>query len=110
MRIPIPFFVSDKGYGILVDCGSLMYFNDDCRGSWLYLDMVEQLDYYFIKGDSLDEIIAGYRLLTGKAVMLPKWAFGYVQSKEAYITQEEMEETAEKYRELDIPLDCLVQD
>ncbi|HJD26955.1 MAG TPA: DUF4968 domain-containing protein, partial [Candidatus Blautia intestinipullorum] len=110
MRIPIPFFVSDKGYGILVDCGSLMYFNDDCRGSWLYLDMVEQLDYYFIKGNSLDEIIAGYRLLTGKAVMLPKWAFGYVQSKEAYLTQKEMEETAEKYRELDIPLDCLVQD
>ena len=58
----------------------------------------------------MDEIIAGYRLLTGKAVMLPKWAFGYVQSKEAYLTQKEMEETAEKYRELDIPLDCLVQD
>lgn len=110
MRIPVPFFVSDKGYGVLVDCGSLMTFNDDCRGSWLYLDMVEQLDYYFIKGDSLDEIIAGYRFLTGKAVMLPKWAFGYVQSKEAYRTQDEMLETAEKYRSLDIPIDCLVQD
>lgn len=110
MRIPIPFFVSDRGYGILVDCGSLMTFNDDCRGSWLYLDMIEQLDYYFIKGENLDEIIAGYRFLTGKAAMLPKWAYGYVQSKEAYHTQKELEETAVKYRELDIPLDCLVQD
>ena len=45
MRIPIPFLVSDKGYGILVDCGSLMTFNDDCRGSWLYLDMVEPVSY-----------------------------------------------------------------
>ena len=44
MRIPIPFLISDRGYGILVDCGSLMTFNDDCRGSWLYLDMIEQLD------------------------------------------------------------------
>lgn len=110
MRIPIPFFVSDKGYGILVDCGSLMTFNDDCRGSWLYLDMVEQLDYYFIRGNSLDEIIGGFRFLTGKAVMLPKWAFGYVQSKEAYADQEEMISVAERYRELGVPLDCLVQD
>ena len=45
MRIPVPFFVSDKGYGVLVDCGSLMTFNDDCRGSWIYLDMVEWRDY-----------------------------------------------------------------
>lgn len=110
MRIPVPFFLSTKGYGILIDCGSLMTFNDDCRGSWLYLDMVEQLDYYFIKGNSFDEIISGYRFLTGKAVMLPKWAFGYIQSKEAYSSQKEMEETAEKYRRMDIPLDCLVQD
>ena len=110
MRIPIPFLVSDRGYGILVDCGSLMTFNDDCRGSWLYLDMIEQLDYYFIRGENLDEIIKGFRLLTGRAVMLPKWSFGYVQSKEAYKTQNEVVGIAKKYRDLDIPLDCVVQD
>lgn len=110
MRIPMPFFVSDQGYGILIDCGCLMTFNDDERGSWLYMDLVEQLDYYFIQGDSMDEIISGFRLLTGKAVMLPKWAYGYIQSKEAYRTQEEIIETATKYRELYIPLDCVVQD
>ena len=64
MRIPIPFLVSDRGYGILVDCGSLMTFNDDCRGSWLYLDMIEQLDYYFIRGENLDEIIKALVLST----------------------------------------------
>ena len=110
MRIPIPFLVSDRGYGILVDCGSLMTFNDDCRGSWLYLDMIEQLDYYFIRGENLDEIIKGFRFLTGRAVMLPKWSFGYVQSKEAYKTQDEVVGIAKKYRDLDIPLDCVVQD
>lgn len=110
MRIPMPFFVSNKGYGILVDCGSLMTFQDDVRGAYLYLDAVKQLDYYLIQGDTLDEIISGFRLLTGKAVMLPKWAYGYVQSKEAYVNQEEILQTAQKYRELHIPLDCIVQD
>lgn len=110
MRIPIPFFVSDHNYGILADCGSLMYFNDDCRGSYLYFDAVEQLDYYFIAGKNLDEIISGYRLLTGKAVMLPKWAFGYIQSKEQYYTQDEMIETAKEYRKRGVGLDCVVQD
>ncbi|OYO67762.1 glycoside hydrolase, partial [Lachnotalea glycerini] len=110
MRIPIPFFISNKGYGILVDCGCLMTFNDDARGSYLYMDMVDQLDYYFIAGESVDERIAGYRRLTGKAVMLPKWAYGYVQSKEAYHTQEELLEVAKEYRKRKIPLDCIVQD
>lgn len=110
MRIPIPFLLSDRHYGILADCGSLMTFQDDCRGSWLYLDAVEQLDYYLIAGSSADEIIAGYRMLTGKAVMLPKWAFGYVQSKEAYHTQAEVVSVAEEYRRRKIGLDCVVQD
>lgn len=110
MRIPVPFFLSDQNYGILADCGSLMTFNDDARGSYLYLDTVEQLDYYFIAGESLDEIIAGYRSLTGKAAMLPKWAYGYVQSKEAYHNQDEMVEVAKEYRRRGIGLDCVVQD
>ncbi len=110
MRIPIPFLLSDRKYGILADCGSLMTFNDDSRGSYLYLDMVEQLDYYFIMGENVDEIISGYRQLTGRAVMLPKWAFGYVQSKEAYHTQEELIGIAGEYRRRHVGLDCVVQD
>ena len=76
----MPFFVSDQGYGILVDCGSLMIWNDDPRGSYLLLDAVQRLDYYFIAGTNLDEIISGFRSLTGKAALLPKWAYGYLQS------------------------------
>lgn len=110
MRIPIPFFLSTEGYGILFDCSSLMTFNDDENGSYVFLDTVDQLDYYFIAGDTLDGIIDGYRFLTGKASMLPRWAFGYVQSKEAYGNQEELVEVVRRYRELGIPLDCIVQD
>ncbi|HCT91526.1 MAG TPA: glycoside hydrolase [Lachnospiraceae bacterium] len=110
MRIPVPFFVSTKGYGIFLDCGSLMTFNDDENGSYIFMDTVDQLDYYFIAGDSLDEIIGGFRVLTGQAAMLPRWAFGYVQSKEAYTTGDELEETARRYRDIGVPLDCIVQD
>ena len=110
MRIPIPFFLSTRGYGILIDNGSLMTWGDDERGSYIYIDSCEQLDYYVITGDRLDKIIDGYRELTGKAVMLPKWAFGYIQSKEVYHDQDEFLETARRYREKNIPIDCLVQD
>lgn len=110
MRIPIPFLVSDQQYGILFDCGSLMTFNDDPRGSYVFLDTVQQLDYYFLYGDHLDDIIGGYRLLTGDAPLLPKWAYGYIQSREAYRTQEELVEIASEYRKRGVPLDCVVQD
>lgn len=110
MRIPIPFFLSSRGYGILIDTGSLMTWGDDERGSYVYIDSCEQLDYYVITGDRLDEIISGYRELTGKAVLLPKWAFGYIQSKEVYHDQDEFLETARTYRQKGIPIDCLVQD
>lgn len=110
MRSPIPFFISSKGYGVLFDAACLMTFNDDVRGSYVYLDAVKQLDYYVIAGDNVDALIKGYRLLTGEVPMLPKFAFGYVQSKEAYHTQEEILSVAHEYRERKIPLDLIVQD
>lgn len=110
MRTPIPVVISDRGYGILFDCGSLMTFNDDSRGSYVYFDTVDQLSYYIIQGDNLDEIISGVRRLTGHAPMLPKWSFGYIQSKEAYHTQEELLCVVNEYRKREIPIDGIVQD
>ena len=110
MRIPMPWLLSDRGYAILADCGSLMTFNDDVRGSYLFLETVDQLDYYFICGENADELIGAYRALTGRAALLPKWAYGYVQSKERYETQDELVEVAREYRRRGIGLDCVVQD
>lgn len=110
MRIPMPVFVSTRSYGILIDCCSLMTFQDDQDGSYLYMDTIEQMDYYFMAGQKLDEVVSSYRYLTGKATMLPKWAFGYVQSKEAYTTQDELVDVVQKYREQKVPIDCIVQD
>lgn len=109
MRIPMPFFLSSRGYGLLVDCGSLMIFRDENGESSLELDAVDQLDYYLIAG-GYDEIIAALRKLTGRAALLPRWAFGYIQSRERYQSAEELEQVARRYRELGVPLDCVVQD
>ena len=110
MRIPAPVLLSDQGYGILADCPGLMTFSDDGARSFLCLDTVPKLDYYFIAGKDAEEIIRGFRRLTGKAAMLPKWAFGYIQSKERYETQEEILSVAEEYRRRGVGLDCIVQD
>ncbi len=73
-------------------------------------EMGDQIDYYFIGGDNMDEVIGGYRYLTGKAPIMPKWAMGYWQSRERYKTDEELLGAIREYRRLQIPLDNIVLD
>ncbi len=110
MKIAIPFFLSTKGYGILIDTYSPLIFNDNEYGSYIYNEAANELDFYFIYGDSFDEIISGYRIMTGKAAMLPLWAFGYMQSQERYETQEEILHIVSEYRKRNIPIDSIVLD
>ena len=70
----------------------------------------EQLDYYFIYGRDADDVIAGYRQLTGKATMVPRWAMGLWQSRERYKTEAEVLNTVREFRARRIPLDNIVQD
>ncbi len=109
-KIAIPFVVSSIGYGILMDTYSPMIFNDTRYGSYLYTEADEEMDFYFIYGGNLDGIIRGYRYLTGKAAMLPKWAFGFMQSQERYETAQELNEVVQEYRDRSIGLDCIVLD
>jgi len=70
----------------------------------------QQKDYYFIYGQNMDSVISGYRNLTGKAPIMPKWAFGFWQSRERYKTENEILSTAKEFRERKIPIDNIVQD
>jgi alpha-D-xyloside xylohydrolase len=110
MKIPMPVILSTNGYGILIDTYSGLVFHDDQYGSYIWSDTVEEMDYYFMYGPEFDNIIKCYRELTGKAVMLPKWAFGYMQSQERYETQEEIIETVKEYRRRGISIDSIVLD
>lgn len=109
MRTPMPFFATSLGYGVFFDCGSLMTYDDTGEYTRMTLDTIDQIDLYLLCG-SMDEMVRGIRYLTGTATLLPKWAFGYIQSRERYRTQDEMLEIANRYRALGVPLDCVVQD
>lgn len=68
------------------------------------------VDYYFVAGTDMDDVIAGYRDITGKAVMLPRWAYGFWQSRQRYKTQDELLDVVKEYRKRRIPFDNIVLD
>ena len=82
---------------------------EQAKHQW-WSEMTKQMDWYFIAGDDMDEVISGYRTLTGKAPVMPKWAMGYWQSRERYKTSTEMIEALEGFRERNIPIDNIVMD
>jgi len=105
-----PSLVSTKGYGLLFDAYSAMTFQDGKDSGSMSFDVVDAIDYYFIDGPDMDGAVEGYRELTGAAAMLPKYAYGYVQSKERYVSQNDIVSTAKKFRDLKLPIDVIVQD
>jgi alpha-D-xyloside xylohydrolase len=109
--ICVPFLVTNYGYGMVWDNPSKTViepgFNEQTR--WTS-EVGDRVSFFVIAGKDYDEIYSGYRLLTGATPMLPKAAYGFVQCKQRYITQEEMLNVAKGYRERHLPLDVLVLD
>ena len=109
--ICVPFMVTNYGYGIVWDNPSRTTvepgFNEQTR--WIS-EVGTRVSYFVIAGKDFDEIYSGYRLLTGPTPMLPKAAYGFVQCKQRYLTQEEMLNVAQGYRDRHLPIDVLVLD
>lgn len=76
----------------------------------IWAEMDRDMDYYVIAGENIDRIIAGYRTLTGKSQVMPKWSLGFWQSRERYKTQKELTDALRGLRERRIPVDVMVQD
>lgn len=109
-KIALPLLVSTKGYGIFTDTYSPYIFNDTGMETYIYTEADAGMDFYFLAAESMEGVIGAYRHLTGKAALLPKWAFGYLQSKERFETQEEIEQVAKWYRENNIGIDGIILD
>ncbi|MGN6124434.1 MAG: TIM-barrel domain-containing protein [Sphingomonas oligoaromativorans] len=73
-------------------------------------DVGHAVDYYYVGASSMDGVIAGYRALTGKAVMMPEWAYGFWQSRQRYKDQDEILGVLSGYRSRGLPLDNVVED
>jgi alpha-D-xyloside xylohydrolase len=109
----IPVLLSNKGYGLMWDNYSPSYFYGAEAGNTKFKYVSESgtmVDYYFFYGPDFDHIIASYRAATGAAPMFPKWSFGLFQSQDRYKSQHELLAVKDKYRNNNIPVDCIVQD
>ena len=101
---------SIKGWGLYWDNYAPTQFDDDARGMSLTSEAGDVIDYYFMYGGSADGVIGQMRFLSGDVPMFPLWTYGFWQSKERYKTAAETESIVDKYRELQVPLDGIIQD
>ena len=102
---------SIKGWGIYWDNYSPTLFDDDAKTGMAFTSEVgECIDYYFMYGESADGVVGCMRELTGQVPMFPLWTYGFWQSKERYKTAAETEGIVDRYRELQVPLDGIIQD
>ena len=109
--VAIPLLVSSKGYARVVE-HRIVYLCGQPVSAGIHVHSLagDAVDYYMIYGPEMDQIIHEYRSLTGHTPMLPKWAYGFFQSKDRYVSQEEILGIAHRYRQEHIPLDAIVQD
>ena len=109
--ICVPFLVTNKGYGIVWDNPSRTViepgFNEQTR--WTS-EVGDRVSFFVIAGKTTDEIYSGYRQLTGATPILPKAAYGFIQCKQRYSSQEEVLQVAKGYRDRHLPLDVVVVD
>ncbi|MGC4231999.1 MAG: glycoside hydrolase family 31 protein [Niabella sp.] len=106
----VPVIQSTKGYGMFWDNYSPTTYTDNPQEMSFDSQVGECIDYYFMYGGNADGVTALIRDLTGQAPMYPLWTFGFWQSRERYKSQKETMEVVDKYRELKVPLDGIIQD
>lgn len=110
-NITIPYFTSAKGYGLYWDNAGDSRFTDKDNKATFTSEVAPEVDYYFIyKDGTQDGVIAGIRSLTGEATMFPIQMLGHWQCRERYKSSDELCGVLDRYRELGIPLDGMVQD
>ncbi len=110
MGITVPYYASDKGYGILFD---------DYNSSTLLLgdtvvyesETSKPLAYYFINGNStLAGTVSNYTALTGRQELPPFWALGYITSKYGYHNQQEALGAIDSLKTRGYPVDGIIFD
>lgn len=108
----IPFFAAltdGKPYGIFFDNTYHSYFDmgKECSEYYYFAANEGDLDYYFITGNTLADIIKGYTYLTGRMPLPQLFTLGYHQSRWSYASAEEVREIADNMRKYKIPCDTI---
>ncbi len=109
--VAVPFLVSTKGYGIMWSSAAFSFADNRFPLDFSFSSPASPaVDYYFMYGPEMDSIIHSYRTLTGHTPLLPRWAYGFFQSKDRYQSTQEILDIANHYRADHIPIDAIVQD
>lgn len=109
--IAMPLILTNRGYGLYWDCAGRVQADFTCPDSFSLENLDENpIDFYLIRGETLLRQLQLYWELTGPAVLLPRYTFGFWQSKMRYTSQEELLQVARTYRQKGYPLDILVID
>jgi len=105
----IPFFMSDRGYGVFVHHASRIVYELGQPALQSAAFRVEDpyLDYFFVYGPTPKEMIQRYTELTGRPLAPPLWSFGAWFSRCMYRDREQVEGIVERLRELNIPGDVV---
>jgi alpha-glucosidase len=108
----IPFLISktdDAVYGLYYDNSFDSFFDLGAESPDYYCIGAEagELNYYFIYGSTIKEILQLYTGITGRSPLPPLWSLGYHQSKWSYFPEERVYELAKTFREKNIPCDSI---
>ncbi len=111
----IPFFVGLRGgqaYGMFFNNSYRTRFNMGAGNLRYYSFAAEQghLDYFFIAGPRIPDVVKRYTELTGRTPMPPKWALGFQQCRWSYFPDDEVLRIARTFREKQIPADVIYLD
>lgn len=112
MNITMPFVISSKGYGILADnyAPAKLDLGKTDPSEMRFSFEGGELTYYFIGGQSYDDVIRGYAAVTGFQPLPPRWSLGYIQSRYGYQSETEARQVVNTLRNQGFPLDALVLD
>ena len=107
----VPFLVTNRHYAVLWDNPSQTTIDPGFNEQTKWDSQIgNRVSFFVIYGQDTDELYSGYALLTGNTPMLPKAAYGYIQCKQRYRSQDEVMAVANGYRERHLPLDMIVVD
>lgn len=110
MKISIPFLLSSRGWGLLIEAGCAMRYRGGRGGFAFGLDAVEAVSYVVFRGENCAEVLKKLFALVGRPALLPRWAYGYIQSKERYTCSDELIDVTREFRRRNLGLDCIVLD
>jgi len=111
----VPVLVSSKGYGVfwnnpaITDVTISPSSQANPTVAWKS-EAGDRINYYVFYGPDLDQVVSDYRELTGTVPMFGRWAWGFWQCKEHYGSQQELLDVAAKYRQMEVPIDGIIQD